>query len=326
MKNILSAGLVLALFFISDLSSAQELYTDSNAANINNEADSTTGWDGGYATVSSISTESYSGSHSIKIEAPSDGYFFKSFDFATVQDEQYVVTLYAKSSSPTIPGIYWNGITDFQEIPITGNDWTQYTKTVTATGSSIEVSVYTGSPALSGNTVFVDHISITPVGGASDTQAPTAPTISSTGQTETTADLSWSGATDDTGVTGYKIFKDGNLEATLGDVGTYQVTGLIEGTTYSFTATALDAAGNESTASNALSVTTDSTGGSSGGGSSGSVWSQVHSVASYSGDVAIGTTTVPTGYKMALDGNLIAEEITVQVSGSWPDYVFNKDY
>ncbi len=161
--------------------------------------------------------------------------------------------------------------------------------------------------------------------GPFDTQSPTAPTLSSTAQTDTTVDLSWSGATDNVGVTGYKIFKDGALEATLGNVNTYQVTGLVASTAYNFTAAALDAAGNESVVSNAVSITTNSSGGGSSGGGS-SVWSEASSVASYAGDVGVGTSTVPNGYKMAIDGKLITEEVKVQLSGNWPDYVFAKDY
>ncbi|WP_190808395.1 DUF2341 domain-containing protein [Flagellimonas sp. S3867] len=162
-------------------------------------------------------------------------------------------------------------------------------------------------------------------GGGGDTQAPSAPTNpSSPGKSDTTADLSWNAATDNVGVTNYRVYRDNNLEATLGNVGTYAVTGLMASTTYSFTITALDAAGNEGPASTAISVTTDASSG--GGGSGSSVWSEANSVASYSGDVAIGTTTVPTGYKMAIDGKLITEEVKVQLSGNWPDYVFMEDY
>ncbi|MAU15625.1 MAG: hypothetical protein CMH48_09925 [Muricauda sp.] len=157
----------------------------------------------------------------------------------------------------------------------------------------------------------------------SDTQAPTVPTLSSTGQTETTVDLSWSEATDNVGVVGYKIFKDGILEGTLGNVSTYQVTGLTASTTYSFTATATDAAGNESTSSNAVSVTTD---GNSGGSSGNAIWQEANSVASYAGKVQVGGISVPSAYKMAIDGKLIAEEVRVEVSGTWPDYVFEKAY
>ena len=40
----------------------------------------------------------------------------------------------------------------------------------------------------------------------------------------------------------------------------------------------------------------------------------------------IGSVTVPTGYLMGVDGKAIFEEVQVQLSGSWPDYVFKKNY
>lgn len=42
--------------------------------------------------------------------------------------------------------------------------------------------------------------------------------------------------------------------------------------------------------------------------------------------VAIGTTAVPVDYKLAIDGKIVAEEIKVQLSQNWPDYVFDKHY
>ncbi|WP_420603225.1 fibronectin type III domain-containing protein [Flagellimonas sp.] len=177
------------------------------------------------------------------------------------------------------------------------------------------------SKALSTSEIQAIYTDLT--NSSSDTQSPTAPTISSTGKTDTTIDLSWSGATDNVSVTGYKIFKDGNLEVTLGNVTAYQVTGLTASTSYNFTATALDATGNESSSSSAISVTTDS--GSDGGGSGGSVWSEANSVASYSGNVAIGTNSVPSGYKLAVDGHIRTREIRVD-QDTWPDYVFKAGY
>lgn len=43
------------------------------------------------------------------------------------------------------------------------------------------------------------------------------------------------------------------------------------------------------------------------------------------GGVAIGTTTVPTGYLVAIDGKIIAEEMRVKPSNFW-DEVFETDY
>ena len=54
----------------------------------------------------------------------------------------------------------------------------------------------------------------------------------------------------------------------------------------------------------------------------GSIWDEDNGTAHYSGEVAIGTTVVPSGFKMAVNGKLIAEEVQVQLNGSWPDYVF----
>lgn len=72
-------------------------------------------------------------------------------------------------------------------------------------------------------------------------------------------------------------------------------------------------------------ATVAASGGSS-GGSGNSVWSENGTVASYTGEIAVGTSSVPSGYKMAVDGNVIAEEMKVQLSGDWPDYVFKEDY
>ncbi|RDC56198.1 hypothetical protein DU508_11340 [Pedobacter chinensis] len=43
------------------------------------------------------------------------------------------------------------------------------------------------------------------------------------------------------------------------------------------------------------------------------------------GNVAIGTTD-PQGYKLAVKGNIIAEEIKVKLHANWPDYVFKSTY
>jgi hypothetical protein len=44
------------------------------------------------------------------------------------------------------------------------------------------------------------------------------------------------------------------------------------------------------------------------------------------GQVTIGTYTPAAGYKVSINGKLICEEARVQLSGSWPDYVFSKNY
>jgi hypothetical protein len=44
------------------------------------------------------------------------------------------------------------------------------------------------------------------------------------------------------------------------------------------------------------------------------------------GRLALGTTTPATGYLLSVNGKIIAEELRIQLDGSWPDYVFTDDY
>jgi hypothetical protein len=94
-----------------------------------------------------------------------------------------------------------------------------------------------------------------------DTESPTAPTLAFVSKTTTTIDVSVSGATDNVGVTGYNFYRggvkqNGSPVATT----TYQYTGLTANTAYALTATALDAASNESVVSNTVNTTTDAAG------------------------------------------------------------------
>ena len=89
-----------------------------------------------------------------------------------------------------------------------------------------------------------------------DTQAPTVPTgLKATAVSSTSINLSWTAAADNVGVTAYKVFSDNNLVATLGNVTSTSRTNT-PSTTYSYTVSACDAAGNCSAQSNVASATT----------------------------------------------------------------------
>ena len=88
-----------------------------------------------------------------------------------------------------------------------------------------------------------------------DVTPPTAPTLSFSNETSITVDLSWSGATDNVGVTSYEIYTDKILIDTV-SASPLTVTGLTASTTYAFKVKAKDASGNESAFSNVVSVTT----------------------------------------------------------------------
>jgi chitodextrinase len=95
-------------------------------------------------------------------------------------------------------------------------------------------------------------------GSGADTAKPSAPgSLTATAQTSTSVSLSWTAATDYVGVTGYQVRVAGSVVATTTGL-SYTVGGLNPSTAYSFTVTAIDAAGNTSNPSNAVSVTTDS--------------------------------------------------------------------
>ena len=44
------------------------------------------------------------------------------------------------------------------------------------------------------------------------------------------------------------------------------------------------------------------------------------------GGLKVYTDYLPSGYKMAVGGDVICEELTVQLEGDWPDYVFADEY
>ena len=89
-----------------------------------------------------------------------------------------------------------------------------------------------------------------------DTEAPTAPlNLVASNILFTSLNLSWDAATDNVGVIAYNIFQDGNFITTITDL-SYEVTNLSQGTSYSFYVQARDAAGNTSSNSTAIEVTT----------------------------------------------------------------------
>ena len=92
-----------------------------------------------------------------------------------------------------------------------------------------------------------------------DTQAPTAPlSLTASNPTSTKIDLAWVASTDNVSVEGYYIYdnSDDSLVATVTGSTSTTISGLTSNTSYTFYATAYDAAGNESDASTTASETT----------------------------------------------------------------------
>ncbi|GLZ29342.1 hypothetical protein Lesp02_15320 [Lentzea sp. NBRC 105346] len=96
------------------------------------------------------------------------------------------------------------------------------------------------------------------ISGPPDVEPPSAPAnLRSTGSTCTSATLTWDVSNDDNGVVGYRVSRNGTVVTTVPQPPA-TISGLTQNTSYSFTVTAVDAAGNVSAPSNAISVTTPS--------------------------------------------------------------------
>lgn len=93
-------------------------------------------------------------------------------------------------------------------------------------------------------------------GAGDDTVPPTAPSgLTATAPSSSQVDLNWTASTDEVGVTGYTIYRDGLPVGQAADTA-YRDAGLQPETTYTYYVTAHDAAGNVSNPSNTVSATT----------------------------------------------------------------------
>jgi chitodextrinase len=89
-----------------------------------------------------------------------------------------------------------------------------------------------------------------------DTTPPSAPTnLMAAVITSSQVNLAWTASTDNVGIAGYKIYRDGVQIATT-TATSYPNGGLTQSTTYTYQVSAFDAAGNDSPLSTAITVTT----------------------------------------------------------------------
>ena len=117
---------------------------------------------------------------------------------------------------------------------------------------------YNGIPASCESFTYgeVEDYTVVIQASGPDTTPPSTPTnLVASGTTQTSTNLSWNASTDNVGVTGYDVYQGATIIATVTGT-TRQVTGLTPSTAYSFSVRAKDAAGNVSSASNTVNVTT----------------------------------------------------------------------
>lgn len=263
--------------------------------------------------------------------------------FYDVSNTNFIIIPFVLDTTPPSPPILtasgttsfstnlsWTGATD--NIGVTDYDvyrgavliGTTSSSTFVATGLSsstlysftVRAKDANGNVSIPSNTVTITTL-------APDLIAPTPPTLSASLTTTTTTTLSWSGATDNVGVTSYDVYRGAtfviNTSAT-----TYLVTGLTALTSYTFTVIAKDASSNSSIPSNAVTITTLPT----------YCASQGNSIADESiGNVQLGTINNPStggsGYTdfTAISTNLVLGSTnTITITPFWTATVYNEAY
>jgi chitodextrinase len=259
-------------------------------------------------------------------------YTVSAFDAAANESAQssppFSASTLADTSPPTIPNnlhqtgsttssisIAWDASTD--NVGVTGYDiyrngalirsqsgtsftdgglsvYTSYTYTITAYDASNNASSL--SQPLYGST-------------AQDITPPSVPdNIQKTGSTVTSVSLSWDASTDDVGVAGYHVYRDGNLVGSPGGT-SFTDTGLTVSSSYTYTISAFDAAGNESAQSAPFSTS------SSDDTTPPSTPTNVHTTTVLDGSISLAWTASTddvgvTGYKIYRDGNLVGTSTT----------------
>ncbi|HEX2782817.1 MAG TPA: LamG-like jellyroll fold domain-containing protein [Ilumatobacteraceae bacterium] len=106
------------------------------------------------------------------------------------------------------------------------------------------------------NHAMAQVVSFRPASAVSDIEAPSVPAnLQGSAASPNQVNLSWSASTDNIGVAGYSVYRNGTQVATAAST-SFQDSGLTQGTTYTYAVSAYDAASNTSSLSSPVSATT----------------------------------------------------------------------
>ncbi|HEY5549710.1 MAG TPA: Ig-like domain-containing protein [Candidatus Saccharimonadales bacterium] len=143
-----------------------------------------------------------------------------------------------------------NGVT----IALSTGTATTYSDSTVAASTSYSYQVMATDAV--GNTSGLSNAALVTTPQAPDTSPPTAPSdLTATAVSSSQINLSWTTSTDNIGITGYDIYRNGAKIATVTTT-TFGNAGLSPSTSYSYYVIAKDAAGNQSAQSNTASATT----------------------------------------------------------------------
>ena len=216
------------------------------------------GWTSAGTTV--ITTDVHSGAKPARV-GPAEGGLNRSGVIPVTAGQSLTFQFWAKVAG----GPSWAGVgvdflnssgTEISEInlQVTSTAYALRSVTQAVPAGAVNARIWTWKSGAAGN-LFLDDFCMTGPPPA-DTQAPSVPSgLASSSVTQTAFTLTWSASTDNVGVTGYQVFRNGTSVGTP-TATSFAVTGLTAGTSHAMTVRARDAAGNWSAQSAALNVTT----------------------------------------------------------------------
>jgi chitinase len=293
------------------------------SANLLVNGDFATGTSSGWTCSSGdavVTSPVYPGSSYALAGTPSDSDYARCSQVVSVQPSS------SYSLSGWVEGDYvylgdsGTGGADTDDWTPSATTWTELSTSFTTGAATTSVTIYVNG-WYAQPTFYADDLSLTGAAGSGGggtgggTTAPSAPTgLTVTGATSSSVSLSWTAPSGT--VSGYDVAENGSQVATV--TGTADtVTGLAASTSYTFTVSAYNAAG-QSAASNSVSATTSASSSGGGGGSSGL---PAHILMGYWQDFANGATpltlaAVPASYNLVAVAFGIATTTQGQVAFS----------
>src|ERR1019366_9106771 len=178
-----------------------------------------------------------------------------------VNSQAPVISSFMSTPTITAPGspvtLAWN-VSGATSVSI-DNGVGDVTSRSSITVSPVQTTTYALTASNSSGSIAA-VVTVTVSSGA-DTQPPTVPTlVSATAASSTEVDLAWTASTDNVGVTGHQITRNGSVIGSVpGTALVWTDTTVSPSATYIYTVKAYDGAGNYSAASNSVQVTTPAT-------------------------------------------------------------------
>lgn len=272
-------------------------------------------------------------------------------DFTAISTNVNRSTAYTMTVTPQWTGsVYSEGYAIFIDYNQDGDfddsgetAWTQAATNATSVSGSITIPAtatlgntrmrvamrYNAIPAACGSFDYgqVEDYTLNIQNAVADTTAPSNPTnLAASGTTQTTTNLTWTASTDNVGVTGYDVYRNGAFLTSVTTT-SHNVTGLTAATAYSFYVRAKDAAGNVSGNSNTVNVTTLSNTVTYCASQGNSVADELIARVQFAG--IDNSSTGGTGYTnfTAISGNVVrGTGYSISVTPQWTGSKYNEGY